>query len=146
MKYIVMTMALLMTVPAWANQMGFGVSLGNITGLNGKYWLDNNSAIDGGLGMSIGKNTNFSMHSDYLLHSEGAFYLNDVHPLDLYYGLGARMEFADDIELGLRIPVGLAHRMEDKSADTFVEVAPVLDFITNRGVEIHLMAGARYYF
>lgn len=146
MKWIAVVLVLLSSLPVMANQMGVGISLGNPTGLNGKYWLDNKTAVDGGLGFSLGKHSDFSLHSDYLLHNEGAFFLNDVHPLDLYYGIGGRMEFADDIELGVRVPVGLAHRLEDKSADVFGEVAPIIDFITNKGLELHFLFGARYYF
>jgi hypothetical protein len=123
-----------------------GISLGNPTGLNGKYWLDSTKAVDGGVAFSLGKHSNFSLHSDYLLHNDAAFYLNDVHPLDLYFGIGGRMEFADDIEIGVRVPVGLAHKFEKESADVFAEVAPIIDFISKTGLELHLLFGARYYF
>lgn len=148
MKLLVFISFFLITFSASAfqNQKGVGLSLGNPTGLNGKYWLDGNKAIDGGAAWSLGDHTNFSLHSDYLLHNEGAFFLNDVHPLDLYYGLGGRMEFADDIELGVRFPVGLAHKLDNGSADVFTEAAPILDFISRTGIELHLLFGARYYF
>ncbi len=83
--------------------MGLGISIGNPTGLNGKRWPSSTRAVDGGLAWPIGKNRNLNIHSDYLLHEKGKFLFNEVHPLDLYYGIGARMEFADDIELGLLI-------------------------------------------
>lgn len=140
---------LLMTsaqVLAAANQLGLGVMLGNPTGLNGKYWLDNKHAVDGGAAFAFGKRTNLSLHSDYLFHSEEAFYYNDVHPLDFYFGLGGRMEFGDAINLGIRLPVGLVHRMKNDSADIFTEIAPILDFIGRSGLDLHLAVGARYYF
>ena len=128
-----------------AGQKGVGVMFGNPTGLAGKLWRTEDQAIDGGLGWSIGKHTNFSMHSDYLWHSKDALFINDV-PVDVYYGAGARMEFADNIELGLRLPIGIAYNYQEAKADMFAEIAPILDFISTRGVEIHLTAGARYYF
>lgn len=148
MRFMALIFFLFVTTSAFAqtNKTGVGIMLGNPTGLNGKYWLDGTHAIDGGLGLSIGDSSDFSMHSDYLFHNEGAFFFNDVHPLDLYYGLGARMEFEDDIELGLRVPVGLSHRVENQSADIFGEIAPVFDFITNTGIELHILFGGRYYF
>lgn len=146
MKVILALVLMLASLGAWSKELGIGVSLGNPTGLNGKYWLENNQAVDGGLAWSLGKHSNFSMHSDYLFHKEGAFFFNDVNPLDLYYGLGGRMEFEDDIDLGVRIPVGLAHRVENGSADVFGEVAPIVDFIGTVGVELHLLVGGRYYF
>ena len=146
MKAILFVFFVLISLPAIANRKGLGISLGNPTGLNGKYWLDNKSAIDAGFGMSFGKNTDASLHSDYLLHNEGALFLNDVYPLDLYYGIGGRMEFSDDIELGVRVPVGLSHTVENGSSDIFAEIAPVFDFLSSTGVELHFLFGARYYF
>lgn len=146
MKVILALVLMMASLGAWSKDLGLGVSLGNPTGLNGKYWLGENQAVDGGMAWSLGKHSNFSIHSDYLFHKEGAFFFNDVHPLDLYYGLGGRMEFGDDIDLGVRIPVGLAHRVENGSADVFGEIAPIVDFIGTTGVEIHFLVGGRYYF
>ena len=129
-----------------ANEKGIGISLGNPTGLNGKYWLDSSRAVDAGLAWSMGKGQDFSLHSDYLLQKEAAFYFNDIHPLDFYYGIGGRMEFADEIELGVRIPFGLAHRLQAESADVFGEVAPIFDLVGRTGLEMHLVIGGRYYF
>lgn len=148
MKFL-STLVLLLTTStllAASGDMGIGFMLGNPTGLNGKYWLNDQHAVDGGLALSLGKHTNLSLHSDYLLHNDAAFYLNDVYPLDLYYGLGGRMEFGDDLEIGVRIPVGLAHRMNEKNADIFAEIAPIIDFIGRTGVEMHFGIGGRYYF
>lgn len=146
MKVILLVAMVLVSTSVWSNDLGLGVSLGNPTGLNGKYWLDSDHAVDGGLGMSLGTHSDFSIHSDYLFQKEGAFFFNDVHPLDLYYGIGGRMEFEDEIDLGVRIPIGLAHRVENGSADVFGEVAPIVDFIGSTGVELHILFGSRYYF
>lgn len=146
MKNILIVVLFVLSTSLSAKEMGLGISLGNPTGLNGKYWLEGNKAVDGGLGFSLGDSTDVSLHSDYLLHNEGAFFFNDVHPLDLYYGLGGRMEFADEIEFGVRIPLGLSSRSEDKSSDFFAEVAPIWDFLGRNGVELHLLFGSRYYF
>lgn len=129
-----------------AEQLGVGLMIGNPTGLNGKYWLGGNRAVDAGFAWSLGKHSDLSIHSDYLLHNEGAFYLNDVHKLDLYYGIGGRMEFADDIELGVRVPVGLANKLENGKADVFGEIAPIVDFFGKTGLEMHFAVGGRYYF
>ena len=146
MKSLLVVILLLVNVSAWAQNLGLGVSLGNPTGLNGKYWLDGTHAVDGGLAWSIGKNSDLSIHSDYLLHNEGAFFFNDVHPLDLYYGIGGRLEFEDEIDLGVRIPVGLVHKVDDGKADVFGEVAPIVDFLGSTGLELHILIGGRYYF
>jgi hypothetical protein len=136
----------ILTSSVWGQKTGIGISLGNPTGLSAKRWLSSTTAVDGGAGFSFGSHTNFSLHSDYLFHRSSAFYLNDIHPLDLYYGIGGRMEFADDIEIGARVPIGLVHQFENTNADTFLEVAPIFDFISRTGLELHFLAGSRYYF
>ncbi len=147
MRSALLTGLLLLSSTAFAaGEMGIGAMVGNPTGLNGKYWLSEKNAIDGGAALSFGKKSHFSLHSDYLFHSEGALVFQDKHPLDLYYGIGGRMEFGDDIELGVRFPVGIAHRLENNQADVFGEIAPIVDFIGRTGLEIHLAVGARYYF
>jgi hypothetical protein len=126
--------------------MGVGVLIGNPVGVSGKYWLEGGHAVDAGAGLAWGSHSNMSVHSDYLLQNDAAFYYNDTIPLDLYYGLGGRMAFADEIELGLRIPVGLVHRFENDSSDMFAEVAPIVDFVGRTGIELNFGFGARYYF
>lgn len=146
MKFIIILCFILISFTSWANERGIGISIGNPVGLNGKYWLNSTSAVDAGLAWSVGKGQDFSLHSDYLLHKEAAFYFNDVHPLDFYYGVGGRMEFSDEIELGVRVPVGVAHRFIAESADVFAEVAPIIDLVGRMGLELHLLFGGRYYF
>lgn len=144
------TLALLfITFSAWAyepDKLGVGMMIGNPTGVNGKYWLEGNRAVDAGLGMSFGRRSELSIHGDYLFHQREALYYNDVHPLDLYYGIGGRMEFSEGLEIGVRLPVGITHFFEERNADVFTEVAPVVDFISKVGIEFHFVLGARYYF
>lgn len=131
---------------ALENKLGAGMMIGNPTGANAKYWFDKDRAIDGGIGLSFGRKTELSVHSDYLFHKKAVLFYNDVHPLDLYYGVGGRLEFSDGLEMGVRLPVGLTHFIEERNADVFAEVAPVVDIISKIGVEFHFAIGARYYF
>lgn len=149
MKSLLILALLCVSCVAWGttpDKTGVGLMLGNPTGITAKRWLSEKAAVDAGLGFSIGKSTDFNLHSDYLLHQKDAFYFNDIHPLDLYYGIGGRMEFADDIELGVRVPVGLVHNFTDQPADIFAEAAPIIDFISKTGLELSFAIGARYYF
>jgi hypothetical protein len=145
MKSIISILLFMVSFSVMAGKRGVGISLGNPTGLNGKYWLDEKKAVDASLGVSLGVHSDFSMHSDYLFHQKDAFYFNDVHPLDLYFGLGGRMEFADDIELGIRLPVGLVHEFKEENAELFFETAPIIEIFSKKGLELHLLFGARYY-
>jgi len=148
MKSILLLILVFMSTNLMAleNKLGVGAMLGNPTGLNAKYWLGGNVAVDGGLALSLGKHADLSIHSDYLLHKDSAFFLNDVHALDLYYGLVGRMELGDDFELGVRFSFGLAHQLKEQPADLFAEIAPIVDFIGRTGLELHFAVGGRYYF
>lgn len=146
MKMLVLALGLFVSLNVLSATTGAGFMLGNPTGAAVKHWLNDQAAVDGGFGFSFGEHTDVHIHSDYILHKKGAFYFNDVHPLDFYYGLGGRMEFADDIELGVRAPVGLVHMFTEQPVDVFAELAPVLDFISKIGVELNVSIGARYYF
>lgn len=129
-----------------SGQTGLGLMLGNPTGLTAKKWMNQTQAIDAAAGLSIGKHRNFSIHSDYLWHSKNALYFQDETPLDIYYGLGARMEFADTIQLGARLPIGVSHYFSESKSDMFAELAPIYDFLDAPRLEIHFAFGARYYF
>lgn len=129
-----------------AGQMGVGLMLGNPTGLSLKKWRSDTQAIDAGAAWSIVGDKSFSLHSDYLWHNKDALYFQDSTPLDVYYGLGGRMNFDDEIEIGLRIPIGIAHNFAESQSDVFAEIAPVFDFLDTTSLEIQLAFGARYYF
>jgi hypothetical protein len=147
MKKLILSALLAFSTASFAKgDLGVGAMVGNPTGLSLKQWLDKSHAVDGGMALSLGKKSNFSIHSDYLFHNEGALIFQDNHPLDVFYGIGGRMEFSDDIELGVRLPIGVAHRFENEHADVFGEIAPIVDFIGRTGLELHLAIGARYYF
>lgn len=146
MKYFA-CLLLLLSTSAFAGPLGIGAMIGSPTGLSGKYKLGDGKALDGAFGLTLGKNSKANLHSDYLFHSPNALYFNDQHPLDLYYGMGGRMKFDDDIILGVRLPVGLLYEVENQGeADVFGEIAPVVDFIGKVGLDLHLAIGARYYF
>jgi len=145
-KLLLLLIVLISNLSFAANEKAIGFLLGNPTGLSGKYWLGDNKAIDAGLGFSFGKNNPLTLHSNYLFHKPESLYVNDEYPLDLYYGLGARMKFSDDINLGVRFPLGVVYRVEKQNAEIFTELAPVLDLFSEFGLDLNLGLGARYYF
>ena len=72
---------------------------------------------------------------------------NALLPVGDQAGLSRLIEkFSDDIEIGVRVPVGLVYLVEAHNADIFSEIAPIVDFISRTGLEIHLLFGGRYYF
>ena len=68
-----------------------GVVLGAPTGLSGKVELGNNRAIDAALAYSLDNDFGIEFHADYLIENARAFNINAAAPLEMYYGIGARV-------------------------------------------------------
>jgi len=140
---------------------GLGVVLGVPTAIVGKYWLDQKTAIDGGVGVYFGNYTLF--YGDYLLHYPGLFghetkFVSELIP---YFGFGAVLaftsaSFSDNYGLrgtssgafgfGGRVPGGIEWKPKDHPIGVFVEVAPGLAFVPQVGLFIQAGIGIRYYF
>ena len=119
-----------------------GIILGEPTGISLKAWQSDNIAFDAGLAWSFGDNGSIHLHGDYLRHK----WLDvESGSLALYYGLGARLQLADDPRLGARIPVGLQYNIPDTRLTTFFEVAPLLDLIPETTFDVNGGLGLRIY-
>lgn len=119
-----------------------GVILGEPTGISLKAWQSDNTAFDAGFAWSFGDNGSLHLHADYLFHN-----WMDVESgsLALYYGLGARLQIADDPRLGARIPFGLQYNIPDTRLATFFEVAPLLDLVPETTFDVNGGIGLRIY-
>ena len=119
-----------------------GIILGEPTGISLKAWQSDVTAFDAGLAWSFGDNGSLHLHGDYLRHN----WLDvDSGSLALYYGLGARLQLADDPRLGARIPVGLQYNIPDTWLTTFFEVAPLLDLVPETEFDVNGGLGLRIY-
>ena len=125
-------------------QLGAGIIVGEPTGISLKYWNNINNAFDAGVSWSI-TNEYLHLHADYLMHKYDLFDITKGS-LPLYYGVGGRILFADDPDIGARIPVGLNYLMEDDPIGFFVEVVPTLDLLPDVEFEMGGGIGVRYYF
>ena len=121
-----------LNIQAKAQDRGFGlgVILGEPTGLSGKYWLDDRSAVDGALAWSFYHGSSFHLHLDYLMHSRDAF--DTKEPLLLYYGVGGRLKSSDtkysaNTQFGIRGVIGVDYLVRTAPIDLFLEVSPILD-------------------
>ncbi len=127
-------------------RFGVGAQLGFPTGVTAKNWVKSAEAIDATLAWDLGPGNNFLLQSSYLWHKKDYLFFQDKEPLDLYFGLGGRMKFADEIHLGVRAPVGLAHYSKEEQVELFGEVAPVFDLLPDTDWELQLAFGVRIYF
>lgn len=152
MKYlciVLLAVALLSGVGrAQAEGVGFGVIIGEPTGLSAKFWLGGNAAFDAAAAWSVYRYAALHVHADFLWHS---FDLLKVSPgqLPLYYGIGGRVKLASDehkTRVGMRIPVGLEYLFDGPPIGLFLEVVPILNLLPGTGFDINGAVGGRFYF
>ncbi len=140
---------------------GLGILLGSPTAITGKYWLDNQAAIDGGLAFSF---SNYVLvYADYLFHyprpfnhageffSELSFYLgaggnlvittSDRSSSDAYLG-----KKSGSVGLGVRAPFGLEWMPTKPTLGFFAEIVPGISVVPSTSVLVQGGFGARYYF
>ena len=124
--------------------LGAGIIIGEPTGLSGKTWLSSNDAIDAGVAWSI-SNGWFHIHADYLRHVFGLIPV-EKGKLPLYFGIGAKIGFGNDVSLGARVPVGLAYLFDGTPLDVFIEIVPGLEIIPDTQFDMGGGIGVRYWF
>jgi hypothetical protein len=150
---------------------GLGGMLGAPTGLSGKWFVGDSTAIDFGLGTIYGYRDRHGMHThaDFLWHPVSLASASGFE-LPLYLGVGGRLfngrrcyrydrgvcelTYRDYTALGVRGPIGLAFDFNNIPLDIFVEAALVMDILfdydDNREDRLYFdvngAVGVRYYF
>lgn len=126
---------------------GAGLILGEPTGLSGKYWLDETTAADFGIGVGFfGESSGFTLHANYLYHNKNL--IKWKYKLPFYYGFGVRMRFpaGDQLNLGVRGVVGVLLYLKKYPMDVFFEIAPSFRLLPTTGLNLDIAIGSRYYF
>jgi len=137
---------------------GVGLIVGEPTGVSAKYYLSDDTAVDGAVGAGL-IDTGIHVHADYLWHpwvleSQEAFHL------PLYVGPGLRFLSSNNgrgqdgvLHFGVRAVVGAVFDFRKIPIDVFIEVAPIVEWKLSDndneagfGVAINAAAGVRYYF
>lgn len=124
------------------DNLGIGFMIGEPTGISVKAWNSDISAFNIGAAWSLSDRTEaVHLHADYLIHS----WFED-EDLAFYYGIGARVIFADDPTAGARIPIGLNYVFQNIPFDMFAEAVPIVDFTPEIEFAGNGAVGIRYYF
>ena len=141
--------AISVTAMCQENNFGLGLLSGEPTGISFKQWMDENTAVDGGLAWSFIDEVNLHAHADWLTHN-WSFLKNkfgvEEGEIPLYYGIGGRIKFGDDTRAGARFVIGFAYIFDNAPFDIFFEIAPVLDVVPKTEINGNSAIGARYWF
>jgi len=142
-------------------KFGLGLELGFPFGLNGKYFLSDDRALNFGIGDAYDNyyydRDGLHLYLDYLFHP---FVLTnqEAFQLPFYVGIGGRLwDFhdrsnrADDgFALGVRVPVGIAFDFNKVPLDVFIQVTFVADLFfayhDRFGPHFEGSVGIRYWF
>lgn len=144
---------------------GLGLELGEPSGLNGKYFLSSDNALDFGLGYIYGHyrgGDGLHLYADYLWHPM-VLTSADAFELPFYVGVGGRFwdwgdyncrggvcEYYGTTAFGVRVPLGLSFDFNRVPLDIFVQIVPTLDFYRNYRdnvyFQIDLSIGVRFWF
>ncbi len=142
--FIAMLGLLSHTLSAQDSGFGAGVVFGDPTGLSLKSWLSSKNAVDAAVAWST-VNDLLYVHADFLMHNYNIVNVSDGR-LPLYFGIGARVGFGDDISIGARIPVGFDYMFDGAPVDIFVEIVPGPIFVPGIDFDLDGGIGIRYWF
>lgn len=134
---------------------GLGLIIGDPTGINGKYFLSPEMAIDGSIGLGFIGHRHVQLNMDFLWHF-GVQRWSAVG-LDLYVGVGPMLGFYDhddrrnnnrddELWLGARAPFGASLSFNRAPFDIFVELALGLWVVHDVDADLDAAIGARFWF
>ena len=151
-------LAMTLSVPATAQgddkYVGIGFIVGEPTGLDAKFFLNNENALEFGLAWSLSGQNELHLQGDYLWHRYDLIELNNGDEMPLFFGIGARFVSTEDDPgdnndediFGIRFPVGLAYMFTNYPFDIFAEIVPILDFTPDSDFDLEGAIGARFWF
>ena len=146
-RFIVLLFAFLLAAGlVWSEgKFGVGVIAGQPSGLSVNYLLGSRVSVDGAFAWSFIDNGSLYVHGDMQYR---IFEIVNIDPGNLIFvsGIGARLLFLSNINLGLRIPVGLSFNFRRVPIELFLEIAPTLELIPATKFSAGAAVGVRYYF
>jgi hypothetical protein len=127
--------------------IGLGLIIGDPTGVNGKYMLSEEFAIDAAVGFGVIGGGHLAIHSDFMWQFDLEQW--PAGSLDFYLGVGPKLGIGrkkEEFLLGARAPVGVSFLFTGAPLDIFVEVAAGLWIVEKVGFDIDAAIGVRYWF
>ena len=132
--------------PGYSKQFGFGLILGEPTGITGKYFSDPENAVDMGIAYSF--SDYMLVYADKLWHWPEAFNGKKddfVRRLSPYMGVGAGIFVGKSALLDVRVPFGLSWLPVKPSLELFLELVPALRIAPSTAFDFGGGIGVRIY-
>jgi hypothetical protein len=131
-----------------SKKVGLGFILGEPTGVDMKFWIANEHALEFGAAWSLSGDNQFHFQGDYLFHRFGLIKIDTGDDFPLYFGVGGRVIFRDNAKdtVGIRFPVGLDYIWKNYPFDVFGEIVPILDVAPDTDFDLEGAIGARFWF
>jgi hypothetical protein len=135
-------------------KIGLGIAIGDPTGFTAKFILSQSTAFDLFIGEDFDNgNDDLQIHFDWLF-SPAVLGQGPGFTVPLYFGVGGVVEiddndFDNDIDLGLRAPLGVAFLFQKTPLELFIELGLeliIIDNDDNNDFDIDAVVGLRYYF
>lgn len=130
---------------AQSTGFGAGIVVGEPTGLSGKYWLSQTTALDGAVAWSFLNEGSFYIHADYLFHYFDIISI-ESGKMPLYWGFGAKVALANEAVLGAQVPLGIAYLFDGAPLDVFLEIRPGFNIAPATQFDMSGGIGVRFYF
>jgi hypothetical protein len=152
MKFFLATAVILLAQNCFATEFQLGIVLGAPTGISAKATLDDKHSIDAALAYSLADELGLEFHADYLVEKAHLFATNAGAPLELFYGIGARVvsitsgPHDHDVAFGPRVPIGLTYQLGEPKIEFFGELALAFDILPATNLDLEGGIGLRYRF
>ncbi len=128
-----------------------GAIIGDPSGLSGRMTLDANHSAEAAFAYTVGYYDGTHIHATYLRDRARTFVTSDG-PIEMYYGLGARMiaiskgSEKNNVAFGPRAPIGLLYKFFDPNVEVFGEIAMAVDLMPKIDADLDVSIGARIRF
>ena len=153
MKFFLATITIYLLIGnSFAKEFQLGIVLGAPTGISAKANLEENRSIDAALAYSLADDLGLEFHADYLVEKARTFFIQGGGPIDLYYGIGARLvsitkgKHDGNAAFGPRAPLGLTYQINNPGIEFFGELALAFDVIPSTNLDLEGGIGLRYRF
>ena len=122
---------------------GIGIIAGDPTGLSAKLYTGSNNAFDFAAAWSFEGKGHMLFQADYVWHNSLSRTSSGMFAL--YYGIGGRIIFSNDPNVGVRVPIGIDYIFSSAPIDIFAEIVPVLDLIPSTDFDLNGGIGVRFW-